>query len=67
MRLFLKKRTPGGYMDYTEIMRKMAWDRRNGALFRNHRALGAAALIHTAPMAILYLCLAMLSCHMLLA
>lgn len=54
-------------MDYTEIMRRLAGDSSKGTFFRNRRALGAATLIHTGPMAILYLCLAMLSCHMLLA
>jgi hypothetical protein len=64
---FLKKRIPGGYMDYTEIMRRLTGDGSNGAFFWNRRALSAAAVIHTFPMGILCLCLAMLSCHMLLA
>jgi hypothetical protein len=63
---FLKKRIPGGYMDYTEIMRRLAGDCKNGAVFWNRPAIGAAAVIHTAPMTILLMCLAILSCHMLL-
>jgi hypothetical protein len=54
-------------MDYTEIMRRLTGKCSNGAFFRDRRALGAATLIHTGPMAILCMCLAMLSCHMLLA
>jgi hypothetical protein len=42
-------------------------NRHIGAKFRNRGALGAAAVIHTAPVAVLLVCLAMLSCHMLLA
>jgi hypothetical protein len=54
-------------MDYTDKINKPAADRHIRTLFRNRRALGVAAVIHTAPMAILYVCLAMLSCHVLFA
>lgn len=54
-------------MDYTEITRRLAGDRRHGLLPVNRRALGAVALIHTGPMAILFACLALLSCHVILA
>jgi len=61
------KRTPGGYMYDTDKIKKPAADRHIRTLFRNRRAIGVAAVIHTTPMAILYVCLAMLSCHVLLA
>jgi hypothetical protein len=67
MRLFLKKRTPGGYMNDTDKIKITAGNRHIRTLFRCRRALGVAAVIHTAPMAILYVCIAMLSCHVLLA
>ncbi|MBP1929508.1 hypothetical protein J2741_002055 [Methanolinea mesophila] len=52
-------------MDYTEIMKRMAGDRCAGLVSRSRRAIGAAALIHAIPMALLFLSIAMLSCHML--
>ncbi len=51
----------------TNKIKNATGNRDSGILFRSRRALGAAAVIHTAPMTILYVCIAMLSCHMLLA
>jgi hypothetical protein len=64
--VFLKNALQEDIMDSTEIMKILAGDRHPGMLFRYRRALGAAALIHSLSMAILFLSLAMCSCHMLL-